>query len=81
MNEDPFSNLAGHETVDVKYHGVHVLSILAYVLSIYEELYVVHFHHFILLHPLNILLELVTLLVLNLLDAYIVVKLLQLLNI
>ena len=62
-----------------RYHGVHDLSILAYVLSVgFELLYVVPFHHFNLLHPWNILLELVTLLVVHLLDAYIAVKLLEL---
>jgi hypothetical protein len=32
--------------LNVKYHGVHGISILAYVLSLYEPLYVVPFHHF-----------------------------------
>jgi hypothetical protein len=73
-----FSNVA---VSNVKYHGVHASSNLAYHLSICELLYTVPFHHTRLVAPLNILLEFVTPFTLNLLDAYTLTKLLHPLNI
>jgi hypothetical protein len=64
-----------HPHFFVKYHGSHNLSTLAYVLSVYDELYVVHLHPTKLVASVNIYEEFVTLFVLNLLHTYIVFNL------
>ena len=69
--------------LSVKYHNCHCLSILAYVLSTFELLYVVPFHHIKFVSSVNIYhqLTLLTLLVTNHVSTYTVFKLVELLNI